>query len=69
MQAKEKTLDLNSIQEGLSYDVKENKQGTRQLLKGFIEANVKIHLMSDDITKLKTKQKFNDLFDIGVLSI
>lgn len=39
------------------------------MLKGFKIANIHIHLLSDDLDKLQTKSKFNDLFDIGVFSI
>ena len=32
-------------------------------------ANIKIHLVSEDIDRLYTKKKYNNLFDIGVFSI
>lgn len=64
-----KTIDLNELDEGSSYDVKDSMLGTRQLLQGFKRANVKIHLLSDDLSKLYTKSKYSDLFDIAVLSV
>ena len=42
---------------------------TRELLEGFRQANVHIHLVTYDFEKLFTKSKFHNLFDIGVLSI
>lgn len=63
-----KTIDLNDLEEG-TYDVKDSMLGTRQLLQGFKRANVKIHLLSDDLSKLYSKSKYHDLFDIGVLSV
>lgn len=65
----EQNIDLNDIQEGANYNVQPNKEGSRQVLKGFKLANIHIHLLSDDVEKLYTKSKFHDLFDIGVLSI
>ena len=38
-------------------------------MKGLKLANIKIHLLSEDIEKLYSKSKYADLFDIGVLSI
>eukprot|EP00355_Strombidium_rassoulzadegani_P006447 CAMPEP_0168617932 /NCGR_PEP_ID=MMETSP0449_2-20121227/5803_1 /TAXON_ID=1082188 /ORGANISM="Strombidium rassoulzadegani, Strain ras09" /LENGTH=311 /DNA_ID=CAMNT_0008658775 /DNA_START=147 /DNA_END=1082 /DNA_ORIENTATION=+ len=64
----EKTIDLSQINEGASTQASE-EEGSRRLLPGFINANVKIHLLSDDIEKLFTKQKYAELFDIGCLSI
>jgi hypothetical protein len=56
------------IDEGKNTVKKEN-EGTRKLLKGFKMANIKIHLLSDDLRKLYSKAKYIDLFDIGILSI
>ena len=49
-------------------EVDKENQGTRRLLNGFKLLNVQIHLLSDDLEKLYTKQKYKNLFDIGVLS-
>jgi hypothetical protein len=65
---KPKGVNLAEIDEG-KRDVKPENEGTRRLLKGFTQANVKIHLLTDSIDKLYTKSKYKDLFDIGVLSI
>jgi len=32
-------------------------------------ANVKIHLLTDDLPKIYGRSKYSELFDIGVLSI
>lgn len=63
-----KKIDLLDINEG-NNEVKKENEGTRKLLKGFEMGNFKIHLLSDSINKLYTKQKYNSLFDICVLSI
>lgn len=59
-------LDLDEGLEGESkYD-----DGARHLLKGFKDANVKIHLLGEqDIKTLSTKKKYKGLFDIGVLTM
>ena len=61
-------IDLSLIEEG-KCEVKPENEGTRTLLKGFKQCNVKFHLLTDSIDKLYTKSKYKDLFDIGVLSI
>ena len=61
-------INLLDIDEG-NNTVKKENEGTRRLLPGFKMANVKIHLLSDDLRKLYNKQKYIDLFDIGILSI
>jgi len=43
-------------------------EGSRRLLNGFKMLNLQIHLLSDDLDKIFTKQKYKNLFDIGVLS-
>lgn len=60
-------IDLGKITEG-NKDIKKEKEGTRETLEGFTHLNVKIHFISDPLDKLYTKQKYQDLFDIGVLS-
>ena len=69
MQKNAKTVDLNDIDEGAAYTVKKEDEGSRRLLQGFKMANIKIHLLSEDIDRLYTKKKYFDMFDIGVLSI
>ena len=49
-------------------EVKEENEGTRRLLSGFKQLNVKIHLLSGDLDSIFEKQKYAGLFDIGVLS-
>ena len=61
-------IDLTEIEETKD-EVKEEDVGSRRLLKGFINANIKIHLMSGDLKDIFHKKKFNNLFDVGVLSI
>ena len=56
------------IDEGKNTVKKEN-EGTRKLLEGFKRLNVKIHLLSDDLSKLQTKKHYKNLFDIGILSM
>lgn len=63
-----KKINLLDIDEGKNIVAKEN-EGTRRLLAGFKYANIKIHLLTDDLAKLYGKQKYADLFDIGVFSI
>ena len=63
-----KSVNLREIEEG-KCEVKPEDEGTRKLLKGFVQCNVKFHLLTDSIDKLYTKSKYKDLFDIGVLSI
>lgn len=63
----QQTIDLGKIDEG-HRDIKKENIGTRKLLDGYTHLNVKIHLLSDDLSKLYTRQKYKDLFDIGVLS-
>ena len=64
-----KTIDLANIEEG---DLGESnaQEGERQVLRGFTQPKVKIHLLADkDIRTLATKRKFQGLFDIGVMSV
>jgi hypothetical protein len=66
---KGKSIDLSTMEEGIEgasgIDVED-----RKLLDGFKQLNVKIHLLADqDITALRTKSKYEGLFDIGVLSL
>ena len=64
-----KSIDLNSLEEG---EVGESTQaeGERQLLRGFREAKVKIHLLGEkDLRAYATKRKYQGLFDVGVLSV
>ena len=60
-------IDLMQIDEGSREVTKEN-EGSRRLLNGFKMLNIQIHLLSDDLDKIYTKQKYQDLFDIGVMS-
>ena len=62
------TVDLGKIQEG-NVEVKKENIGTRKLLEGFNFLNVKIHLLTDDLNKLYKKEKYKDIFDVGVLGI
>ena len=63
------TIDLKQIDEGTS-DAKEGKIGEpRTVLKGFEMSKVKFHLLSDDVEKIFGKQKYAELFDVGVLSV
>lgn len=62
------TIDLGEIPEG-NDQVKEENIGTRKLLEGFKFLNIKVHLLTDTLDKLYTKQKYNNLFDIATLSI
>jgi hypothetical protein len=51
------TIDLSKIDEG--EDKKPNEEeGSRRLLQGFSHAKVKIYLVSDELEKLYSKQKF-----------
>ena len=34
-----------------------------------MQANVKIHLLTDDLSKLFSKSKFDSLFDVGIISL
>ena len=61
-------INLLDIDEGKN-EVRKEDEGTRRLLQGFKNANVKIHLLSEDIDKLFTKSKFRNLFDAAALSI
>lgn len=61
-------IDLRGIEE-IKDHVKEENEGTRNLLHGFKQANVKIHLLSDSLEKIFDKQKYEGLFDVGVLSV
>jgi hypothetical protein len=61
-------VDLSVIDEGKNV-VKPEDEGTRRLLKGFEMGNIKIHLLSDDLSRLYNKKKYQNLFDIGVMSI
>lgn len=64
-----KTIDLSDVKEGADGE-SIYEDGDRQWLKGFRNANVHFHLMSEpDLKSLKSKQKFRGLFDGGVLSI
>ena len=64
-----KSIDLETIEEG---DLGESnaQEGERQLLRGFRDTKVKIHLLgTQDLRTLNTRRKFQGLFDIGVMSI
>lgn len=67
------SLDLNDIDadEAKMEEAKlaQIEPKTRGLLEGFIQANVKIHLLSGKLEKLFEKKKYKNLFDLGVLSI
>jgi hypothetical protein len=66
-------LDLSEIDaeearlESASTAASENV--SRGLLEGFLQANVKIHLLSGKLEKLTEKKKYKNLFDIGVFSV
>ena len=67
------SLDLNDI-DADEAKIEEAKLAqiepqTRGLLEGFIQANVKIHLLSGKLEKLFEKKKYKNLFDLGVLSV
>ena len=61
-------IDLAQIDEGKA-QLKQENEGTRRLLPGFEMANVKIHLLTDELPKIYGRGKYAQLFDIGVLSI
>lgn len=67
------TIDLSEVDaeearlESASTAASENQ--SRGLLDGFIQANVKIHLLSGKLEKLTEKKKYKNLFDIGVFSV
>ena len=61
-------IDLKDIDEAKD-EVKPENKGTRKLLAGFKQANIKIYLLSEDLNRLYNKQRYLDLFDIGVFSI
>lgn len=67
LKAAQEPIDLGKIDEG-HRNLKKENEGTRKLLDGYTHLNVKIHLLSEPLEKLYTKQKYQDLFDIGVLS-
>lgn len=58
---------MGQIEEGKCDQPEEGE--TRRLLPGFIQANIRIHLLTDDLTNIYKKSKFDSLFDIGVLSL
>lgn len=58
---------MSQIEEGKCKEADE--AGTRKLLKGFKMSNLKIHLLTDDLSKLYTKSKYDSLFDIGVMTL
>lgn len=60
-------ISLGAIAEGDNEDAKE--EGTRELLEGFKQLNLKLHFLSDDLSKIYGKQKYQGLFDIAVASI
>lgn len=62
------TIDLGKIQEGSS-TVKEEDIGTRRLLDGFKKLNIKLNFITEDITRIFKRQKYENLFDTAVLSI
>ena len=64
---KENTIDLGKIEEGKCEAPEEGE--SRRLLPGFIQANVRIHLLTGDLPNLYKKSKFDGLFDIGVMSL
>jgi len=67
------TIDLSEVDaeearlESASTAASENQ--SRGLLNGFIQANIKIHLLSGKLEKLVEKKKYRHLFDIGILSV
>ena len=63
----QQTIDLAEIEEGKCTEPDTGE--TRRLLPGFIQANIRIHLLTDDLTTLYKKSKYDSLFDIGVLSL
>lgn len=68
MNKAKQTIDLSEIPEG-DDEVKKENIGTRKLLEGFKFLNVKIHLLTDSLDKIYQKQRYQDLFDVGVLSV
>ena len=42
---------------------------SRCLLDGFVQSNVKFHLISGNLEKMYDKKKYRHFFDIGVLSV
>merc|ERR1712238_357861 len=68
MNKAKQTIDLSEIPEG-SDEVKKENIGTRKLLDGFKFLNVKIHLLTDSLDKIYQKQRYQNLFDVGVLSV
>lgn len=42
---------------------------SRSLLDGFVQSNVRFHLISGNLEKMYNKKKYHNLFDIGVLSV
>lgn len=61
-------IDLGEIEEGKS-EVKEEDIGTRRLLDGFKKLNIKLNFITEDITRIFKKQKYEQLFDTAVMSI
>merc|ERR1712227_880369 len=62
------TIDLGNITEGKT-EVKKENIGTRKLLEGFKFLKIKIHLLSDSLDKIYTKQKYQEYFDAGILGL
>lgn len=62
------TIDLGKIQEGTN-TVKEEDIGTRRLLDGFKKLNIKLNFITEDITRIFKKSKYENLFDTAVLSV
>ena len=60
------TIDLSSVDEGVEGAATKED---RQLLEGFKMLNVKFHLLAGDLCALRTKSKYRNLFDGGVLSM
>merc|ERR1711957_123089 len=64
-----RTIDLSSMEEG-STGESMLEAGDRMYLKGLKQANVHFHLMADnDLKQLKTKKRYQCLFDGGILSV
>mmetsp|Transcript_32934 Transcript_32934/g.50362 ORF Transcript_32934/g.50362 Transcript_32934/m.50362 type:complete len:140 (+) Transcript_32934:1128-1547(+) len=62
-------INLIEIDEHLSGAQAQEEEGSRKLLPGFSLGKIKIHLLTEDLEKLASKQKYQGLFDVGVLSI
>lgn len=61
-------IDMSHMEEK-EEKVAEEDEGTRRILEGFNHLKVKIHFLSDDVKKIFKKQKYQNLFDVGVVSL